>query len=254
VATGQELRILQGHTSRVQGVAFSPDGARLASAGAGVVKLWDAATGQELRTLQGGGVGVAFSPDGARLASAGAGRVKLWDAATGEELRTLQGGGGSVAFSSDWARLASGSLDGSVKLWDAATGQELRTLQAYTGTGRVVSVAFSPDGARLASAGGEIGKPGEVKLWDARPLTPELKVELEARGLVEFVCTQAKVQEEATARIRSNKMISEPVRQQALAYVPTYWAARCQADGHPTLFHLLHASWQWALLTGWPRP
>jgi tetratricopeptide (TPR) repeat protein len=67
-------------------------------------------------------------------------------------------------------------------------------------------------------------------VWDARPLTPELKVELEARGIVEFICTQAKTEEAAIDRIRSNRMISEPVRQQALAFVPTYWAGRLQAE------------------------
>jgi WD40 repeat protein len=146
---------LKGHTDGVSSVAFSP----------AVERLLDAV--QELAPDQ--VASVAFSPDGKRLASASRdGKVKLWNAATGQEIRTLKGPVGdvtSVAFSPDGKRLASASRDGKVKLWNAATGQEIRPLKGHTGP--VWSVVFSPDGQRLASAGGESDKPGEVKVWDA---------------------------------------------------------------------------------------
>src|SRR5438876_815629 len=73
-ASGRKLRTLAGHTAEVRGVAFSPDGTRLATTSrAKIAKVWDAASGRELLTLAGHTDtvwGVAFSPDGTRLATA----------------------------------------------------------------------------------------------------------------------------------------------------------------------------------------
>jgi WD40 repeat protein len=143
--TGQELLSIKGQGGPDVGVAFSPDGKRMASVspvgGQGPVadnwivevKVWDAQTGQELRPLQGGGGRVALgpanirrpdlalSPDGRRLASAHGEMLKVWDTQTGEELLTLKVPTwvGSVFFSPDGHRLAGGGGDGTVTIWDA---------------------------------------------------------------------------------------------------------------------------------------
>jgi WD40 repeat protein len=191
--TGQELRVLKGHTQWVSSVAFSPDGKRLASGGptkaydAGEVKVWDAQTGHELLSLKWPIVpvnSVVFSPDGKRLAAGSSGydkqrkalpgNVKLLDAQTGQELLSLKGPTGGVhcvAFSPDGKRLASASTDEPVKVWDTQTGQELLSLKVGG-----ESVTFSPDGKRLASAA--LTEP--MKVWDAQ--TGQELLTLQGRG------------------------------------------------------------------------
>ena len=89
-----ERLTLQGHQDDVRSVAYSPDGRTLASASDDrAIKLWDAITGQLIRTLNGteGPVRRAvFNPDGKTLASAGAGKLRVWDVATGQVIRTFE--------------------------------------------------------------------------------------------------------------------------------------------------------------------
>jgi WD40 repeat protein len=124
VATGKTLAVLEGHTSQVESVAFSPDGATLASGDRDAVRLWDTATGEVRAVLQGHTIyvlSVAFSPDGATLASGSQDfTLRLWDVATGEVHAVLQEHTSyvtGVAFSADGTTLASTSFDGTVRLW-----------------------------------------------------------------------------------------------------------------------------------------
>ena len=126
---------LDGHTTPLIGVVYTPDGKRLATIGKdGTVKVWDATTGLELLNLPGttpladsyGPQRLAISPDGALLASSDNNQVKIRDSVSGTELRTLSGHTAevwAVAFSRDGKRLATGGLDATVQVWQVCHGR-----------------------------------------------------------------------------------------------------------------------------------
>jgi WD40 repeat protein/serine/threonine protein kinase len=165
------------HESPVLNVAFSPNGKLLATGTqAGVVRIWQAKTGQELRKWPAhemNATTVRFSPDGRYLATGSWDMtVKVWDVEKilrGEVSEPLlrrehTSRVWSVAFSPDGQRLASAGgkekdETGQLKVWNLNTGQEAL---AFDFTWTVRCVQFSPDGRHLATAGEEL-----VKLWDA---------------------------------------------------------------------------------------
>jgi RNA polymerase sigma factor (sigma-70 family) len=179
----QERATLTGFKEGVISVAFSPDGKTLATGCLdGTIRLWDVATGKgraDMLTRDPEVLAVVFAPDGKWLAVGGgkrgkSGVVSLWDLPTGKELMRFEGHADVVvalAVSPDGRFVASGSRDGTVKLWHTpGTGiQPQASWEAVSGA--VFSVAFSPDGKLLATAGGaelvkEGDQPNQVTLWD----------------------------------------------------------------------------------------
>ncbi len=168
--TGKEQCSLETGSPLICGLAYSPDGKRIAASDMkGIIRLWDVATGKVQHRLTGHKNEVhkiVFSPDGKKLASSSEdATIRLWDPATGRQIRILGEKLGvhssmPIAFSPDGTLLASGHIGGLVRLWDLTTGEEKHRCQAGTGSMAVRAVTFSPDGKTLAS-GAET-----IRLWD----------------------------------------------------------------------------------------
>ena len=152
----QVVRRLRGHSGGILAAAFSPSGRYVATASEdATARVWDIRTGQSAPLRHKNSVlGVIFSPDGQYVATASQ-TARLWDAESGEELRTLphEGGVNAVAFSSDGLYVATASSDRTATVWEAASGEPLWRLSHQD---RVLAVAFSPDG-RLVAAASEDG-------------------------------------------------------------------------------------------------
>jgi eukaryotic-like serine/threonine-protein kinase len=175
-STGQRLVDLRGG---YHAAAFHPNGKSTALSTAWSVTILDGNSSRDVKHTywkEATPTRLAFSGDGKRLAGRAGQRIKVWDTRTGRLLHSFpyRWPITSMALSRDGKRLATLSPGAVVRVWDVATGQDVLTLRTLSATssdlnlrGREhtsATVAFSPDGERLAATSG-----GSVEVWSADP-------------------------------------------------------------------------------------
>lgn len=210
---GQLRKTIEPHTGPVGCVTFSPDGTMFATCSSLItkarpsqdhtIKLWNAETGQLIRTLLGhkGMVySTAFSPDGRLLASSGHDQtVRIWNVDTGQQRAKLDGKIDKpiphINFSPDGRTLATaGGADQAIRLWDVETGGNVATLTGHEEG--VWSAVFHPrDNALLASS----GEDGTVRLWDAHTHKLQQTIKFTQQGTIARVAVSPSGRYLATA-------------------------------------------------------
>ncbi len=195
----QRILKTEGHLASV---AYSPDGRRIAAANGNAVTIYDVTTGVAVLRMEPKVqttsyiTSVAFSPDGKRIvAGTGWQTLHIWNAVSGESILTLEGVAyaghiWSVAFSPDGKQVASTGSDTAIRIWNASSGRQEFALNSIPLISLLTNtrdssggVVFSPDGKRIAAAGGD----KTITVWDT-PSRRKVFTLKGHEGLVNSVC------------------------------------------------------------------
>ncbi len=212
LTTGKAKRFPAGHPGIVEGLAFSPDGKRLATFSRDTLLLHDVKTGAELRRWIGHDKSIkriAFSPDGKVLVSAAAdASIALWDASTGVERArmTAKNHAATLAFTPDGKTLLTAAQDKEAWLeqWDVATGKagtaRLLPHDAHTS---VPALAPTADWLAYFDSVSFGGLTPELRVWPTRighpALAPPKEGDRGARRVRSIGLTRHAVDEERTS-------------------------------------------------------
>ena len=185
IVRADTLLVFEGHHEYgVESITLSPDGKLLASASMGRVVVLKASNGEVITKIDRLKAHVAFGPKGKLLAATNRSSlgVGVWDVASGKMKHAFKASvhpykkANGVAISPDGKRLAFGAFD-RLRVWSLENGEEQLAIDGHEINSRLMAVAFSPDGTKIASAtaGGYYSDggptrwaPNEVKVWDAK--------------------------------------------------------------------------------------
>lgn len=164
---------LRGHEKHVTDVAYSPDGALVASAAAdGTIRVWITADGTEKAVLRGHAgpvLAVCFDPSGERLASGSDDRTaRVWRLDGDEPPIVLSGHDRpitGIAFAPDGGSVLTAALDRTIRHWDVATATETSRATTTDSAPPFNHARFSPDGTLVATCSRDFGD-NAPRVWD----------------------------------------------------------------------------------------
>src|SRR6266849_4715393 len=235
-------QVLAAHADLIYDATFSPDGKLLATTGYDrLIKLWDVATGKEIRVLKDHSdtvYSLSFSPDGKLLASGAADRaVKVWEVATGKRLYSLGESTDwvyAVAWSPDGRHLAAAGVDKSIRVWDASASGGRVVQSVFAHEEPVIKLVYSRDGKTLYS----VSEGHTIKSWDTERMVERHTYAAQPEAILSLAVRPDHAQlavgrydgalvflDEATGKVQSEPLPEKP-KPPAVTKITPNWSQR----------------------------